>query len=115
MTPMDRARAGLAPAGMFRHRTLPWSIKVSSGGMCLKALLFAEGCEFGSGCCVAGLGGQKTEAISGRSNMERKTEIPSTMLVRTFVSSFFQSLSCHRRIAWTVKGEVAGGVGVVYG
>ena len=101
-TPIARARAGFAPAGMFSARTFPSAISSASGGSRRRSPgtgRTAAASSPGSPMLVsmeadsstAGGGGQNTPATCGWSNSERKTLIPSTIEARSLASSAIQS------------------------
>ena len=110
-TPMARARAGFAPAGMLSARILPWSISCASGGSRRRSpgmgrtsgiLPGRSGVRRG---ISSGGGGQNTPATSGWSKSERKTLMPSTIEVRSLASSTDQSWTYHRSMASTCSAS----------
>ena len=86
ITPMARAKPGFMLTGKFRAMTLPCSSKVAIGGRGFRPDTAVSPSRYSS------TGGQKVLFTRGlSSNRERKTEMPSTMELCSFLSRFFQS------------------------
>ena len=117
-TPTARDSAGLVSAGMFWHSTLPLSITSSRGGSRRVTAAVSASAEDGGAdgpagepaCSLAGLGGQKVAATSGRSKTERKTLRPSMMLERSFASMVSQSCA-YQRFTASSRSRRAGSAG----
>src|SRR6267154_2825910 len=86
ITPMARANPGFILTGKFSATILPCSSRVAIGGRGFRPDTSVSPFRYSS------TGGQKVFFTRGlSSNKERKTEMPSTMELCSFLSRFFQS------------------------